>query len=169
LLPVLPLAGIVVYAGTKSERFPAIVLTLGVSGLVLTVVGVLGRWSPLLSAGLVGVGAAYALFLGLRPETVDPWAPFVAAALFSGAELGFSALGSRVPQGGGPRQRLRGVLLVAAAVLGTAILGSALLLVGGSERGGVALEAGGLLAAVTLMAIVAGLAARQGRASKSSG
>jgi hypothetical protein len=159
---VFALAGVVVYAATKSERFPMLALALGVAGLILTVAGVVGRWSPLLALGLVGVGAAYAVFLGLRPESVDPWAPFVAAALFAGAELGFSALESRVARQD-PKQKARRMLVVAAGVLGTAILGSGLLLVGGQEHGGVALEAAGILAAVTLMAIVAGLAARQGR------
>ena len=156
------LAGVVVYAVTATERFPTLVLALGVAGVILTVVAVVGGWPPLLSVGLVGVSAAYAVFLGLRPETVDPWAPFVAAALFAGAELGFSALEPRVAQRG-PKQRARQVLVVTAGVLGTALLGSALLLTGGEERGGVTLEAAGVLAAVTLMAIVARLAARQGR------
>jgi hypothetical protein len=155
------LAGVVVYAATKSERFPTLVLALGVAGLVLAVVGVVGRSSPVLSLGLAGVGAAYAVFLGLRPESVDPWAPFVAAALFAGAELGFSALESGARQD--PKLRGRRILVVGAGVFGRAFLGSGMLLVGGKEHSGVALEAAGILAAVTLMAIVAGLAATQGR------
>lgn len=156
------MAGVVVYAARATERFPSLVLALGVTGLILTVVGVVAGWSPLLTVGLVGVGAAYAVFLGLRPASVDPWAPFVAAAVFAGAELGFAALGPRLAQRG-PKERARRVLVLAVGILGTSILGSALLLVGGEERSGVPLEAAGILAAVTLMAIVAGLAAKQDR------
>ncbi len=139
-----------------------LVLALGVAGIILTVGGVVGRWAPVLPLGLVGVGAAYAVFLGLHPESVDPWAPFVAATLFAGAELGFSAIESSVAQQD-PKQKARRVIAVAVGFLGTAILGSGLLLVGGKAHRGVALEAAGILAAVTLMAIVVGLAARQGR------
>ena len=83
-MPLSLLAGIVAYAATATEHFPTIVLVVGAAGLVVTTVALAGGWPSILPVGLVGVGVAYAIFLAFRSESVDPWAPFVAAALFAG-------------------------------------------------------------------------------------
>ena len=159
-MPLSLLAGIVVYAATATERFPTIVLAVGVAGLVVTTVALVGGWPSILPVGLVGVGAAYAIFLALRSESVDPWAPFVAAALFAAAELAFTFL---EPLSARPSRTLqaRQLLTFAAGALVTAIFGSALLLVAGEGGSSVALDAAGILAAVALMAVVAALAVRR--------
>ena len=160
MLPLSLLAGIVVYAATATERFPTIVLAVGVAGLVVTTVALVGGWPSILPVGLVGVGAAYAIFLALRSESVDPWAPFVAAALFAAAELAFTLL---EPLSARPSRTLqaRQLLTFGAGALATAIFGSALLLVAGEGGSSVALDAAGILAAVALMAVVAALAVRR--------
>jgi hypothetical protein len=160
VLPLSLLAGIVVYAATATERFPTIVLAVGVAGLVVTTVALVGGWPSILPVGLVGVGAAYAVFLALRSESVDPWAPFVAAALFTAAELAFTFL---EPLSARPNRTVvaRQLLTLGAGALGTAIFGSALLLVAGEGGSSVALDAAGILAAVAVMAIVAALAVRR--------
>ena len=159
-MPLSLLAGIVVYAATATERLPTIVLAVGASGLVVTTVALAGGWPSMLPVGLVGVGAAYAVFLAFRSESVDPWAPFVAAALFAAAELAFTFL---EPLSARPSRTLhaRQLLTFGAGALVTAIFGSALLLVAGGGGSSVTLDAAGILAAVALMAVVAALAVRR--------
>lgn len=159
-MPLSLLAGIVVYAATATERFPTIVLAVGVAGLVVTTMALVGGWPSILPIGLVGVGAAYAVFLALRSQFVDPWAPFVAAGLFAAAELAFTVL---EPLSARPSRTLqaRQLLTIGAGALVTAIFGSALLLVAGEGDSSVALDAAGILAAVALMAVVAALAVRR--------
>jgi hypothetical protein len=160
VLPLSLLAGIVAYAATATERFPTIVLAVGAAGLVVTTVALAGGWPSFLTVGLVGVGAAYAVFLAFRSESVDPWAPFVAAAFFTAAELAFTFL---EPLSARPSRTLqaRQLLTLGAGALGTAIFGSALLLVAGKGDSSLALDATGILAAVSVMAVVAGLAGRR--------
>jgi hypothetical protein len=160
VLPLSLLAGIVVYAATATERFPTIVLAVGAAGLVVNTVALAGGWPSILPVGLVGVAAAYAVFLAFRSESVDPWAPFVAAALLAAAELAFTFL---EPLSARPSRALqaRQLLTLGAGALGTAIFGSGLLLVAGEGGSSVALDAAGILAAVAAMAVVAGLAVRR--------
>lgn len=158
-MPLSLLAGIVVYAATTTERLPTLVLVVGASGLVVTTVALAGGWPSMLPVGLVGVGAAYAVFLAFR-SSVDPWAPFVAAALFAAAELAFTFL---EPLSARPSRTLhaRQLLTFGAGALLTAIFGSTLLLVAGGGGSSVTLDAAGILAAVALMAVVAALAVRR--------
>jgi hypothetical protein len=160
VLPLSLLAGIVAYATTATEHFPTIVLVVGAAGLVVTTVALAGGWPSILPVGLVGVGVAYAIFLAFRSESVDPRAPFVAAALFAAAELAFTFL---EPLSARPSRTLqaRQLLTFGAGALGTAIFGSGLLLVAGEGESSVALDAAGILAAVALMAVVAALAVRR--------
>ena len=93
-------------------------------------------------------------------RSVDPWAPFVAAALFAAAELAFTFL---EPLSARPSRTLhaRQLLTFGAGALVTAIFGSTLLLVAGGGGSSVTLDAAGILAAVALMAVVAALAVRR--------
>jgi hypothetical protein len=128
-------------------------------GWTITALGLLGRWPSLLSLGLAGVGAGYAVMLGLRAGSVDPRAPIVAAALFVAAELGFwslEPLDARAER----IVLLRRLLLAAGGGLGAALIGSLLLVAAAGGSGGLGLEAVGVLAAVLTLAIVAALAAR---------
>jgi hypothetical protein len=122
-------------------------------------VALAGRWPSLLPWGLVGVGAGYAVFLGLREGTVDPRAPIVAAALFAAAELGFWSVEPR--QGWSePAVLVRRIVFVCAGALGTALVGALLLVLVAGTSGGVGFEAIGVGAAVLTLAIVAVLTAR---------
>jgi hypothetical protein len=109
--------------------------------------------------GLAGVGAGYAVLLGLRSGSVDSRAPIVAAGLFVAAELGFWSLeplharAERIVV-------LRRLLFIAAGGLGAALIGSLLLVAAAEGSGGVGLEAVGVLAAGLTLGIVAFLAAR---------
>ena len=154
-------SGIVGYSVLAGSRLPEVVAGVGAAGVLLVAVALAGRWPSLLPLGLVGVGAAYAVYLSLRTAGVDPWAPLVAGAFFVSAELAYWSLERQ-------EGRADGVLLVrrfaflALGALGTSILGSVLLIVAGGEGGGVALEAAGIVAAVVLLAVIAFLAAWPG-------
>src|SRR5439155_23064039 len=77
------LGGVVAYATAAGDRLPELVAGVGVAGCVVTVVALAGCWPSIVSWGVAGVGAAYAVFLSLRSGTVDSRAPIVAAGFFT--------------------------------------------------------------------------------------
>jgi hypothetical protein len=147
-----------VHAALEGDRLPEVVAGVGAAGCALFVVGLVGRWPSLLALGLGGVGAAYAVFLSLRAGGVDANAPLFGAALFVAAELGFWSLEPRLRAGAAVL--IRRVLMIALFALGSALVGSLTLVASAGVSGGVGLEALGVLAAVTLLALIAALAAR---------
>jgi hypothetical protein len=147
------------------SRLPEVVAGVGALGLLLVVLSLAGRWPSLLPLGLAGVGAAYAVYLSLRSGTIDPRAPVVAAALFAAAEFAYWSMEGQ--EGRAERAVLvRRTAFVFAGALGTAILGSVLLIVAGGASGGLALEAVGVVAAVALLAVIAFLSARPPRSTR---
>jgi hypothetical protein len=117
------------------------------------------RSAPLLPCGFVGVGAAYAVFLSLRPGTVDARAPMVAAAFFIAAELSFWSIERR--NWHSERQVVvRRLALLVSAGLATAIVGGLLLLITSERGGGIGPEAAGVAAAVLTLVVIAALARR---------
>jgi hypothetical protein len=153
------LGGVLAYSATAGDRLPQVVAGVGALGWTIAALALAGRWPSLLPWGLVGVGAGYTVFLGLRSGSVDARAPVVAAALFAAAELAFWSVEPRE----GPSERavlVRRLALVAGGALGTALVGALLLVLVAGASGGLALEAIGVLAAVLTLAIVAVLAAR---------
>jgi hypothetical protein len=133
-------------------------------GLVVTALALASRWAPLLPVGFIGVGAAYAVFLSLRPGTVDTRAPLVAAAFFTAAELSFWSIERRSWRSEG-QVVVRRIALLVSAGLATAIVGGLLLLIASERRGGIGQEAAGVAAAVLTLAVVAVLARRSGASS----
>jgi hypothetical protein len=81
-----------------------------------------------------------------------------AAALFVAAELGFWSLEPRLRAGA--VVRVRRVLMIAMFALGSALVGSLILVASAGVGGGVGVEALGVLAAVAVLALIAALAAR---------
>jgi hypothetical protein len=130
------------------------VAAVGVVGLFVTSLALVGRWSTLLPWGLVGVGAGYAIFLSLRPETVDARAPVVAAAFFVAAELSFWSIERRRWRSEG-RVVFRRLALIGSAGLATGIVGGLLLLITSGRRTGTGQEIAGVAAAVVILAVVA--------------
>lgn len=126
---------------------------IGAAACALALVGLAFRWWLVLAWGFAAFGAEYAVFVRLRGGAVDARAPLVAAALLVAAELAFDSI---APEGGTRERSLLVAQLVAllAAALLTVAVAALVLVVGGSARSGVALEAFGALAAVTVLAIV---------------
>jgi hypothetical protein len=150
---------VVAYSATAGDRLPQVVAGVGAGGLALTVVALVGRWPSLLPWGIVGVGAGYTVFLGLRAGSVDPRAPLVGAALFAAAELAFWS----VEPGEGASERrvlLRRVGFIGGGALGTALVGAFLLVLVAGRDAGVGWLALGVAAAVLTLAVVAVLTAR---------
>ena len=153
------LGGVVAYATAAGDRLPELVAGVGVAGCVVTVVALAGCWPSIVSWGVAGVGAAYAVFLSLRSGTVDSRAPIVAAGFFTAAEFAFWS----IERGEGPRERaviIRRLVLVGAGALGIAVIGGLVLLLAAGVSAGVGLEAVGVLGAVVTVAVVTVLAAR---------
>jgi hypothetical protein len=150
------LGGLVAYPALATDRLVPLVVTVGLLGWALVVVGL--RWPVLLGWGLCGFGAEYALYLRLRGGSVDSRAPAVAAALILVAELLYFAV-----RGGleGADRALVGRVVggTAAAVAGAALVADLLLVASGSAGGNLAFEAAGVLAAVLTVALVVRVAA----------
>jgi hypothetical protein len=123
----------------------------------VTAVALAGRWPSLLPWGIVGVGAGYTVFLGLRG----------AAALFAAAELAFWSLEPR-HDWSEPAVVVRRVMFVCVGALGTALVGALLLVGVAGTSGGVGYEALGVGAAVLTLAIVALLTMRSRDSSPGS-
>jgi len=148
-----------VYAVAAGDRLPEVVAGVGAAGIAAAALALAAGWPRVLPVGLVGVGAAYSVFLGLHSGSVDTRAPLVAAALFAAAEAGFWSL---EPQGAHETRAsiARRLLVIGATALATALVGALVLVIAAGVRGGVALEAAGVGAAVLASAAVALLAAR---------
>jgi hypothetical protein len=141
------------------DRLVAAVAALAGLGLFVTALALVSRWATVLPWGFVAVGAAYAVFLSLRPGTVDARAPIVAAAFFVAAELSFWSIERR-----GWRSEWnvigRRLALLVSAGLATALVGGLLLLITSERRSGIGQEAVGIAAAVLTLVVIAALARR---------
>jgi hypothetical protein len=141
------------------DRLVALIAALGGLGLFVTALALVTRLAAPVPCGFVAVGAAYALFLSLRPGAVDDRAPMVAAALFVAAELSYWSIERRSWPSEGQVVVRRLALLVSAG-LAAAIVGGLLLLLTSERRNGIGQEAAGIAAAVLTLAVIAVLTRR---------
>jgi hypothetical protein len=146
------------------DRLVALVAALGGLGLFVTALALVTGWAAALPWGFVAVGAAYALFLSLRPGTVDGRAPMVAAALFVAAELSYWSIERRSWPSEGQVVARRLALLVSAG-LAAALVGGLLLLLASERGNGIGQEAAGIAAAVLTLLVIAALARRSGQST----
>jgi hypothetical protein len=156
--------GVGVYSALDGDRLVAVVAALGGFGVLVAALALVGRWAALLPWGLVGVGAAYALFLSLQPGTLDARAPIVAAAFFVAAELSYWSI-ERTNWHSERQVIVRRLALLVSAALATAIVGGLLLLVASERRSGVGQETAGIAAAVLTLAVIAALVRRSRRSA----
>jgi len=128
-------------------------------------IGLLLRLPAVIPAAIVIVGIEYAVTLAGEDRAIDPRAPVLAAICFAAAELGYWSLELRDAVADEPGAYLRRLGLLAGLTLGALALGQLLLaLVDVSERGGIAIEALGVVAAVAALAIVVLVGRREGPA-----
>ena len=126
------------------------------AALVLLLAGLLLRVPAAIPAALAVLGAEYAAMLAVEDGVLDSRAPVLAASLFAIAELGYWSLELRDAVADEPGTYLRRLGLLSGLTLGALAVGELMLvLVDVSERGGIAIEAVGVVAAVAALAIVA--------------
>lgn len=144
------LVALLAYPTLATEGLREPLAALGAVAALGLLVGLLGRWGPVVQVGLSLAVAQYAAYLLERGE-FDPLAPLYAGLLLVAAELAYDAIEPR----GAPTRRPAAV-----ASLGVAAGGAALLFLGAasSSTGGVAIEIVGVAAAAAALAIVARLA-----------
>ncbi len=133
----------------------------GMFAVVVLASGLLLRIPAAVPTAVLVVGVEYAAVLAVQGDALDARAPVFAALLFAAAELGYWSLELRDAVADEAGAYLRRVGLLAGLTLGALALGQLLLgVVDISERGGIAVEAIGVVAAVAALAIVA-LASRR--------
>jgi hypothetical protein len=147
-----------------TERVAVVLAGIGCLALALLALALVTRWPPLVAWAVAACGADYGLYLGLREQVVDRWAPLVAAALFLAAELGFRLVEPREPV---PQREVvvRTTFWLAAGILAAATLAAVLLAAAGGGRAGLTLEAVGAAAAVVVVTLVVAVASRATRSS----
>ena len=130
----------------------------GAVAVLLLAFGTWRSWTGLIPFSIALVCAGWAASLLFEDAGVDGAAPLIAAGLLLAAELAYWATAARaVPVETGLMRRQAFTVF---AVCGVSLcLGTLLLMVGGaSVRGGLPLEAVGVAAAITALAVVARLA-----------
>lgn len=134
--------------GSDGLRRP--LAALGCFAALVFLVGLVGRWGPVVQAGLSLAVAQYAAYL-LERGDADPYAPLYAGALFVASELAYDAI---EPRGARARRtRVVAILGVTAAVTALLVLGTASL-----STGGLLVEIVGVAAAAAALALLASLA-----------
>ena len=125
---------------------------------MLLALGIAARWPSFIAPGLALAGAQYAIYLLAERDSVDPAAPIFAGAYVLVGELAYAALDRQSPAAD-LGARTRRVLTSVATVAGSVALGGLVLVSAGlSVRGGLELEALGILAAAATLGVVAILA-----------
>ncbi len=138
------------------DRLQQIALGLGLAGISVALVSLVARWATLYGLGLAIVGSAYAVYLALRPGSVDEGAPLVATLLFLASELGYWSL-ERHDAWPEPAVLVRRLVLLTAAACGCALVGTLLLVAISGTEGGIVVEGLGVAAAVLTVAVAAAL------------
>ena len=130
--------------------------TAGTFAVLALAAGLLLRVPAVVPVAIAIVGVEYAAILAVQDDALDARAPVLAAILFAAAELGYWSLELRDAVADEPGAYFRRLGLLAGLTLGVLALGQLLLVaVDLGERGGIAIEAVGVLAAVAALAIVA--------------
>jgi hypothetical protein len=143
----------------RSDRLGPLVGAFGLAAVLFLVLALVRRSEAVLPWALALAGAEYGVFLVIREESIDGWAPVYGAGLLLVAELAYWSLERRVP--GPPREGLtfRRATLVTAGCVGAGGIGGLILAIGElSVQGGLWLEALGVAAAVGSIALLARLA-----------
>jgi hypothetical protein len=155
-------ATLAAYAAVSADRLGVLLGLVGGAGALLLAAALGLRQHALVAPALVLLGGEYAGLFLVDRGAVDVRAPLEGAAFLLVAELAFAALELRA---GAPEPGLaaRRAAAVAALALGGVVLGAVVLAAATVPLdGGLALEALGVVAAVTLLVLLGRLAARAG-------
>jgi hypothetical protein len=147
-----------VYPAVGSSRLAWLLATIGVIAFVTLAVGLAWRSAQLFVWALVLLGVEYALWLELGTHALDQRAPVVGAGLLLTAELAFDSLEPEIGPLWSTAVLARAIAL---AVVVLVSIGIGAIVLGASSiplTGGIALTAGGVVAAVLALALIARLA-----------
>ena len=132
---------------------------------VALVAALVQSWPWLVPPAVAVVGGSYAVELAIDDAPLDVTVPVVGAGLLLAAELAYWSLDERIPVPGHPGQGLRRAALVALGATSALLVMSALLVLVDEVRGrGLALDLIGVVASVSVLAII--LASRAERSGQ---
>jgi hypothetical protein len=152
-------AGLALSPLVRGSGDEALLLVLGVGGLLALCAGLVFRWGAAVAFAVALLGAEQAVRLARGPEALDPWTPLYAGAFLLAAELAWWSLEPRVPawaERGAALRRLGTVLLTCAG--GSIVSALVVIAAGLPIHGGFGLELAGVLAATAALAVVAAVA-----------
>jgi hypothetical protein len=152
-------AGLALSSLVRDSGHEAVLIVLGVAGLLALGAGLAARWGAAVAFAIALLGAEQAVRLARGPDALDPWAPLYAGAFLLVAELAWWSLEERVPawaERGAAPGRLLTVLF--ACVGGSIVAALVVLAAGAPIHGGFALELAGVFAATAALAVVAAVA-----------
>jgi hypothetical protein len=155
------LAAAAAYPVAAVDRHADQVAALGALGVGVLLLGTAVRLSEAIPVGLALVGAEYAGFLALREDSgVHPSAPLVAGALVLAAELAYSAVEPPLAAASLALRVLRATRILALAVGAAGVAALVLYVSVADVQTGLALELTGIVAATSVLALLAWLARR---------
>jgi len=148
---VLGAAGLAALATLTAARLGLVLGLIGAIAVAVLAAALVLRLPTLVGAGLLVLGAEYAVFFGVRGNDVDPRAPVYGVAFLAVAELAYAALELRAGRSG-PELVARRVAALALLGLGSVAVGTLALAAAATPvGGGIGLEAVGVAAAVVLV------------------
>lgn len=143
----------------RDSGHEAVLLVLGIAGLLALCAGLATRWGAAVAFAIALLGAEQAVRLARGPDALDPWTPLYAGAFLLVAELAWWSLEERVAawaERGAATGRL--LTVVFACVGGSVVAALVVLAAGAPIHGGFALELAGVLAATAALAVIAAVA-----------
>jgi hypothetical protein len=144
------LAAVCAYPALAADRIGGPLAIAGGAACLALLVGLAGRWGPLVQVGLALALGSYAAAL-VEVGDFDPWAPLVGAGLLLAGELAYTSVEP-------PARRswpFSVGTVAAAALLGALLLGAA-----GGGSGGIPELTLGVGAAAAALAVLAWVASR---------
>lgn len=152
-------AGIALSPLVRGSGDEALLLVLGLGGLLALCAGLAVRWGAAVAFAVALLGAEQAVRLARGPEALDPWTPLYAAAFLLVAELAWWSLEHRVPAWAERGMALRRLVTVLLACAGGSVAAALVVIAAGVPiHGGFGLELAGVLAATGALAVVAAVA-----------
>jgi hypothetical protein len=152
-------AGIALSPLVRGSDDEALLLVLGVGGLLALCGGLAVRRGAAVAFAVALLGAEQAVRLARGPDALDPWTPLYAAAFLLVAELAWWSLEPRVPAWAERATALWRLVTVLLACAGGSIVSALVVIASGAPiHGGFGLELAGVLAATAALAVVAAVA-----------
>ena len=151
------------YPASQDLDLRLVALGLAVAGVLLFVVGLVGRSAGALGLGLALIGADYALLFVAEGGSLDRFTPAYAAGFMLVAELGFWSIESRIPAWSDSAVAEWRLARIAGACIGASALAALALVAAAAATGtgGLAVESLGVVAALGALVLITVLVGRR--------